>query len=78
MTIGIAGASSASPRDNGLKVTSQHGNTQTDEAASRRAGKQADAERAEVKANQVTKEVLGIKTVAENALDSSGSIDIYA
>lgn len=83
MTLGVSAnstSSAAAPRDpNGSRLSRDNpGNTRTDEAAGRRAEKQARAEQAEAKASQVAKEVLDIKGVDEKAAESSGRIDIYA
>ena len=80
MTLGISGSSASSPaapHDKGLKIQSQRQNTRSDEAASRRAEKQADTEQAEARSQQIVKKVLDIQTADEKALSSS-RIDTYA
>jgi len=83
MTLGVSAnsaSSPAAPRDaNGSRLSrAGSGNTRTDEAAGRRAEKQARVERAEAKASQVTKDVLNIRGVEEKAAESSRRIDVYA
>ena len=83
MTLGVSTnsvSSPAAPRDaNGSKLSrAGSGNTRTDEAAGRRAEKQARTERAEAKASQVAKEVLEIRGAEEKAAESFRRIDIYA
>lgn len=70
--------SAAAPSMDRVNVTSQRQNTRTDEAAPRRAEKQANAEQADARASQVAKEVLKIETVIDKAVEGSGRIDIYA
>ncbi len=83
MTLGVSANSTSSaavPRDsNGSRLSQKNSdNTRTDEAAGRRAEKQAHAERAEAKASQVAKEVLDIEDVGEKAVESLKRIDTYA
>ncbi len=80
MTQAIAQQSVAAPHNSRLKGNSQSGNTRTDEAAPRRAEKQANTRQAEAKASQVAKEVLDIKTVTDKAQEDQASkrIDVYA
>ncbi|AGF77811.1 hypothetical protein UWK_01246 [Desulfocapsa sulfexigens DSM 10523] len=70
--------SAAAPSMDRVNVKSQHQNTPTDEAASRRAEKRANAEQADAKASQVAKKVLKIETVVDKAMKDVGRIDIYA
>ncbi len=77
MTQAIAQQSAAAPQNSRLNRSSQSSNTRTDEAAPRRAEKQADARQAEAKASQVAKEVLEIETVTDKA-QAAKHIDVYA
>ncbi len=80
----MAGSAAAAPRsaaapvDRGFKINTEPQNMRMDEAAPRRAEKQARMEQNQAQANQVTKKVLNLQTVDEKALSMTNRIDTYA